>query len=104
MIGPAIETVIGHGRRSRHVARPLTAAARHIRSAMHRFIRVAVLLEAVALIAAGPPPAPMVEHVDRMFGMTFADPYRTIPEAARLLRPGGLLAWNSATPLLRLLQ
>jgi SAM-dependent methyltransferase len=33
-------------------------------------------------------------------GMTFADPYRTIPEAARLLRPGGLLAWNSATPLL----
>lgn len=32
--------------------------------------------------------------------MTFADPYRTVPEAARLLRPGGLFAWNSATPLL----
>ncbi len=32
-------------------------------------------------------------------GMTFADPYRTVPEAARLLRPGGLLAFNIATPL-----
>lgn len=32
--------------------------------------------------------------------MTFADPYRTVPEAARLLRRGGLFAWNSATPLL----
>ena len=26
--------------------------------------------------------------------MTFADPYRTVPEAARLLRPGGLFAFN----------
>ena len=26
--------------------------------------------------------------------MTFADPYRTVPEAARLLRPGGLLAFS----------
>jgi ubiquinone/menaquinone biosynthesis C-methylase UbiE len=32
--------------------------------------------------------------------MTFADPYRTVPEAARLLRRGGLFAWNAATPLL----
>jgi SAM-dependent methyltransferase len=31
--------------------------------------------------------------------MTFADPYRTIPEAARLLRPGGLLAFSHSTPL-----
>jgi SAM-dependent methyltransferase len=31
--------------------------------------------------------------------MTFADPYRTVPEAARLLRPGGLLVFNMATPL-----
>ena len=31
--------------------------------------------------------------------MTFADPYLTVPEAARLLRPGGLLAFSGATPL-----
>ena len=32
--------------------------------------------------------------------MTFADPYRTVPEAARLLRPGGLLAFSHASPIL----
>jgi len=31
--------------------------------------------------------------------MTFADPYRTVPEAARLLRAGGLLAFSHSTPL-----
>jgi SAM-dependent methyltransferase len=31
--------------------------------------------------------------------MTFADPYRTVPEAARLLRPGGLFAFSHSTPL-----
>ena len=31
--------------------------------------------------------------------MVFADPYRTIPEAARLLRDGGLLAFSMHTPL-----
>ena len=31
--------------------------------------------------------------------MTFADPYRTVPEAARLLRPGGLLAFSHHTPI-----
>ena len=31
--------------------------------------------------------------------MAFADPYRTIPEAARLLRPGGLFAFSHSTPL-----
>lgn len=30
---------------------------------------------------------------------TFSDPYRTVPEAARLLRDGGLLAFNMSTPL-----
>ncbi|MGI9099540.1 MAG: class I SAM-dependent methyltransferase [Solirubrobacteraceae bacterium] len=31
--------------------------------------------------------------------MTFADPFRTVPEAARLLRPGGLLAFSMDTPI-----
>ena len=30
--------------------------------------------------------------------MTFADPYRTVPEVARLLRPGGLFAFNHHSP------
>lgn len=32
--------------------------------------------------------------------ITFADPYLTIPEAARILRPGGLLAFAMMTPIL----
>lgn len=32
--------------------------------------------------------------------MTFADPHRTVPEAARLLCPGGLLAFCTSTPIL----
>lgn len=32
--------------------------------------------------------------------MTFADPYRTIPEVARILRPHGLLAFSMHTPIL----
>ena len=31
--------------------------------------------------------------------MTFCDPRRTVPEAARLLRPGGLFAFATATPI-----
>lgn len=33
---------------------------------------------------------------------TFADPYRTIPEAARVLRPGGLLAFSHIAPVYQL--
>jgi SAM-dependent methyltransferase len=32
--------------------------------------------------------------------MTFADPLRTVPEVARILRPGGLFAFNIASPLI----
>jgi len=31
--------------------------------------------------------------------MTFCDPQRTVPEVARLLRPGGLFAFSNATPI-----
>ena len=34
--------------------------------------------------------------------MTFADPYATVPEAARLLRSGGLLAFLGATPIIQM--
>ncbi|MDP9271692.1 MAG: class I SAM-dependent methyltransferase [Chloroflexota bacterium] len=33
---------------------------------------------------------------------TFADPYRTVSEAARLIRDGGLLAFNMSTPLVEI--
>jgi SAM-dependent methyltransferase len=32
--------------------------------------------------------------------MTFADPYLTVPEVARLLRPGGLFAFSHASPII----
>jgi SAM-dependent methyltransferase len=36
--------------------------------------------------------------------MSWADPYRTVPEAARVLRPGGRLVFNATTPWLSLCQ
>jgi prolyl oligopeptidase len=43
---------------------------------MTSLFRAICLSAAVALIAAGPPPTPTVPHIDRMFGMTFSDPYQ----------------------------
>jgi SAM-dependent methyltransferase len=44
------------------------------------------------------------ESFDVVFGdhgaMTFADPHRAVPEVARVLRPGGLFAFNMTTPIL----
>jgi prolyl oligopeptidase len=43
---------------------------------MKPHIRVPALLSvAMLLIGAGPPPAPRIEHVETLFGMTFDDPY-----------------------------
>ncbi len=36
--------------------------------------------------------------------MTFCDPQRTVPEASRLLRPGGLFAFSNATPISTICQ
>lgn len=36
--------------------------------------------------------------------LTFADPHRAVPEAARLLRPGGLLAFATASPFANICQ
>jgi SAM-dependent methyltransferase len=36
--------------------------------------------------------------------MSWADPYRTVPEAARVLRPGGRLVFNTSTPWLYVSQ
>jgi SAM-dependent methyltransferase len=52
-------------------------------------------------------PAESVPLPDRSFdivfcdhgAMSFADPLRTVPEAARLLRSGGLLAFSAETPI-----
>ena len=56
------------------------------------------------LIHAGAESVPLPDRsFDLVFcdwgAMHFADPARTLPEVARLLRPGGLLAFNGGTPL-----
>jgi SAM-dependent methyltransferase len=56
------------------------------------------------LIHAGAEAVPLPdESQDIVFcdhgAMVFADPYATVPEAARLLRDGGLLAFSMHTPL-----
>lgn len=74
----------------------------------------AQLRHAQALVAATGAPVPLVQasaekapfapaSFDVVFSdhgaMTFCDPARTVPEAARLLRPGGRLAWCCTSPL-----
>lgn len=59
---------------------------------------------AFPLIHAGAASVPLPDaSVDVVFGdhgaMSFVDPYRSMPEAARLLRNGGLLAFSMFTPL-----
>src|SRR5680860_1753350 len=50
-----------------------------------------------------PLPAESFDIVFSDYGATtFADPYLWVPETARLLRPGGLLAFSGATPLVQM--
>ncbi len=43
---------------------------------MKRLVRALALFAAAILtIAAGPPPTPTIDHVEKLFGMTFNDPY-----------------------------
>jgi ubiquinone/menaquinone biosynthesis C-methylase UbiE len=58
----------------------------------------------VALVHASAEKTPFAgESFDIVFcdhgAMSFADPRRAVPEAARVLRPGGLFAFNMSSPL-----
>jgi SAM-dependent methyltransferase len=58
------------------------------------------------VLASGEAPPFAPASFDLVFcdhgAMSFCDPARTVPEVARLLRPGGLFAFCAATPLLYL--
>ena len=62
-------------------------------------------VEGVPLVQAAAEAPPFADgSFDVVFcdhgGMTWADPYLTVPEVARLLRPGGRLVFNASTPWL----
>ncbi|HEY1656051.1 MAG TPA: class I SAM-dependent methyltransferase [Candidatus Tumulicola sp.] len=75
--------------------RQLAHARRYMSNAGVEFPLVRASAEAVPLATAS---------FDIVFcdhgAMTFCDPYLTVPEAGRLLRRGGLLAFSAATPIL----
>lgn len=88
---------------ARRGARPigLDVSQRQLDHAALRMDRAGV---AFPLIHASADAVPLPEAcVDVVFGdhgaMVFVDPYRSVPESARLLRDGGLLAFSMFTPL-----
>lgn len=88
---------------ARRGARPigLDVSQRQLDHAVLRMDRAGM---AFPLIHASADSVPLPdESVDVVFGdhgaMAFVDPYRTVPEAARLLRDGALLAFSMFTPL-----
>lgn len=69
----------------------------------HAGLRMDAAGVAFPLIHGSAESVPMVDNsVDIVFGdhgaMAFVDPYRWVPEVARLLRDGGLLAFSMFTP------
>jgi len=77
--------------------RQLAHARRHIEATGVRVPLVQASAEAVPLADAS------FDIVFCDYGaMTFADPHRTVPAVARVLRPGGLFAFNTSSPILDL--
>jgi SAM-dependent methyltransferase len=66
--------------------------------------RLTAGLDVPLVQAAGEAPPFAAGAFDVVFcdhgAMTWGDPYRTVPEVARLLAPGGVLVFNAATPWL----
>jgi SAM-dependent methyltransferase len=71
----------------------------HARALMAEFGASAPLVEGSATALPFAPNAFDVVFCDHG-AMSFADPYRTVPEVARVLRSGGLFAFSMTTPLI----
>lgn len=70
----------------------------------HAAAKIAAAAVPVELVCASATAVPLAdESFDVVFcdhgAMSFCDPYRTVPEVARLLRPDGLFAFNISTLL-----
>ena len=61
----------------------LVVRVKALRVSMFWLIRAAVALATVALAGAGPPPTPKIDYVERLFGMTFEDPYHWMEAGGR---------------------
>jgi SAM-dependent methyltransferase len=70
----------------------------HARRLMADFEAPVPLIQGSATALPFPPDAFDVVFCDHG-AMSFADPYRTVPEVARVLRSGGLFAFSMTTPL-----
>ncbi len=84
-------------------ARPvgLDFSERQLNHARHLLVEAGVdfpLVEASAVSVPLPDASFDIVFCD-WGAMTFCDPHQTVPEAARLLRPGGLFAFATGTPL-----
>jgi SAM-dependent methyltransferase len=85
-------------------ARPVALDVSH-RQLLHARRGAAAKRRRVPLVQAAAERLPFADgSFDVVFcdygGMSFADPALTVPEAARVLRPGGLLAFSTTTPFL----